>query len=1241
MFKAQREQILQRSIFRPFAVNVLDAWKDEKGSCSVDYKTDSFPPECIPHWIEYDGEFSRRRPKIDVEPKGAGVIRLLLCETPLWHPLSFSMTKEQFCAVDKEFDLPAATLPLFESRGSVHTWSIEGDRFYFVMKVQQQNPIANYGLSFCHRLKTGITTGILYGQNLTCQQEWYGTGYSGASRVDEFLPQLKELGHLIDHPLLLPILLLSCDIRRAQHFCMTEIEPRLLQVEEALRVTRPGQIMGKIDTLLHEKRDEDGQYTPLPFDEDKPYYQRKPKMIKLMTEINTLTTESLIALCVPSWQTRFAEFLATFFDESANIDSFPHEHPRSKEMKDMMNHFSSAAANNMDYMQQLKSRMELQLQVLYQFMTQTDNHLNATLAAAATRDSSAMKTLAFLTALFLPGTYVATLFSMDMFNWAGSDDSDGNVNKTSVSSSFWIYWIVTGILTFAVIGGWRLWWKKENRQYKEQYKTFLGFLDKKNDEQPSSKSGRETNGYHAAREESEDDDNDEDDHPGGIGKLRGGASDSPATWLNRAGHALRLDHLGMWSNRSVADGGTEAGPASTHSDLAVDVEAGLERPAADDVEIDCSAWAEKQPPEQQHFSMRQPSPEERHLTIPPKNARRRSRNVPARHLNHPYYPIRQPDQPVESRNVSWGQSGTGLGSGVNIPSLPPPPPPPPPLPPRPSPEPLSSSVGNESPSPEHVGHDENTTNATTALEGRPQIKQYWSINRPPGGSFDRPRPLPTPPPGAKRWMPKCGNDDFSWVDSPGMKERMGAEVWEYMKLLQERYANSPQGRSLKNFHELSRSLQPFIQYFERSALAGRLAGPDPCGSMANAWREFESMEQKKNEAESAAVPAMSDEMHQRQSQLSQPPHSSEPQPTSSQSRVQLVSGQESTPDQWYDQQRRKYLQSSEDRDAPSRSSAWEGNLSADISPTKQLPSGSEPVLGEAVADAEGKEFLENEPVDQLRPRIQEGNPDESDEEELYSLPQPVDSSRRLPPPPAALPAGPLVVVPGQIERRASLILSPHLSNDAGVCSPRFPTYQEPLLFPDENNATDNNASSNGPDSTTSPKPPPNLPDPSPEVIQQRLSRLSTHPPVVRRLSEMGLQAQKRGASAAQVKRWKEWHLSGLARQWCRLQQRQQHRHLQRASGGGDGAVMVEATADERVGGDEAAASAGASSLRVISPLSPLPPIRLDDSDLETFAGQNDVVFGLQKPPPPPRQQQLFNIPQERPRRDRDKSLDQD
>lgn len=50
-------------------------------------------------------------------------------------------------------------------------------------------------------------------------------------------------------------------------------------------------------------------------------------------------------------------------------------------------------------------------------MAQEDNFLAARLAVSATRDSSAMKALALITAVFLPATYVATLFSMTMFNW--------------------------------------------------------------------------------------------------------------------------------------------------------------------------------------------------------------------------------------------------------------------------------------------------------------------------------------------------------------------------------------------------------------------------------------------------------------------------------------------------------------------------------------------------------------------------------------------------------------------------------------------------------------------------------------------------------------------------------------------------------------------------------------------------------------------------------------------------------
>ncbi|KAK7533021.1 uncharacterized protein J3D65DRAFT_670265 [Phyllosticta citribraziliensis] len=419
---------------------------------------------------------------------------------------------------------------------------------------------------------------------------------------------------------------------------MSEIEPRLLQVEEVLRVTRPGQITGKIDILLHEKHGEDGDYTPLPFDEDRPYYQRKPKMIKLMTEINTLTTENLIALSVPSWQMRFAGFLKTFLDEPSKMSTSQYQFSRSEEMDDMMNHFASAAANNMDHIQQLKSRMELQLQVLYQFMTQTDNHLHATLAAAATRDSSAMKTLAFLTALFLPGTYVATLFSMDMFNWSGPKDANGGTETattTTVSSSFWIYWIVTGILTFAVIGGWRIWWKKENGRHTEQYKTFLGMLDKKNDERPLEDDCT-TNGCHAAREESEDDDGEENECRGRA-KLRGGAGSNPVNWLLRAGHALGLENGDLRSIRSTTDASNEAGPSDAQSDLAVDVEAGLERP--DEMDID------HEPEYEQHPEL------ELQEKIPPKSRRRYSHSLSSRH-RYPYYLKREPERSASSSAVS-------------------------------------------------------------------------------------------------------------------------------------------------------------------------------------------------------------------------------------------------------------------------------------------------------------------------------------------------------------------------------------------------------------------------------------------------------------------------------------------------------------------------------------------------------------------------------------------------------------
>jgi len=82
------------------------------------------------------------------------------------------------------------------------------------------------------------------------------------------------------------------------------------------------------------------------------------------------------------------------------------------------------------------------------------------MAASTGRDSTAMKTLAFLTTLFLPGTFIATLFSTDMVSQQGQGSRP--------SPPFWQFWAITIPVTILVMIGWRLWWSFEKRQFDKE-----------------------------------------------------------------------------------------------------------------------------------------------------------------------------------------------------------------------------------------------------------------------------------------------------------------------------------------------------------------------------------------------------------------------------------------------------------------------------------------------------------------------------------------------------------------------------------------------------------------------------------------------------------------------------------------------------------------------------------------------------------------------------------------------------
>ncbi|RKL18370.1 hypothetical protein BFJ68_g4072 [Fusarium oxysporum] len=107
-------------------------------------------------------------------------------------------------------------------------------------------------------------------------------------------------------------------------------------------------------------------------------------------------------------------------------------------------------------------------------MAQEDNILNARMAVASSRDSSSMKALAVITAIFLPGEFLGTLFGMSMFDWLGPDEEDNDssgpmtdqVKVNRFGENFWYYWATVIPLTLLILFVWRAWWVTQDRYFR-------------------------------------------------------------------------------------------------------------------------------------------------------------------------------------------------------------------------------------------------------------------------------------------------------------------------------------------------------------------------------------------------------------------------------------------------------------------------------------------------------------------------------------------------------------------------------------------------------------------------------------------------------------------------------------------------------------------------------------------------------------------------------------------------------
>ncbi|KAH7485915.1 hypothetical protein FOMA001_g5698 [Fusarium oxysporum f. sp. matthiolae] len=104
----------------------------------------------------------------------------------------------------------------------------------------------------------------------------------------------------------------------------------------------------------------------------------------------------------------------------------------------------------------LPGKIESQRNVLYNLITQHDSYLQARLARESLRDSKAMKTLSILTILFLPGAFIATIFSTNMFDFK------------SKNQQVRIYFAIVIPLTAILMICWVLWLKNTPERADEE-----------------------------------------------------------------------------------------------------------------------------------------------------------------------------------------------------------------------------------------------------------------------------------------------------------------------------------------------------------------------------------------------------------------------------------------------------------------------------------------------------------------------------------------------------------------------------------------------------------------------------------------------------------------------------------------------------------------------------------------------------------------------------------------------------
>ncbi|KAI0480678.1 hypothetical protein GGR56DRAFT_627105 [Xylariaceae sp. FL0804] len=410
--------------------------------------TDNAYNTCEEHPLtqdEFENFFGRQGVFAPEKPKKDGVrlvdgIRLVV-QKDAKHPNTFSpnfitLPQDSYRSMVRKMRLPFRSIESGSLVGPFF-WCAhdqEGDDRHLQIifrksDVRKKGMTRGWEIMLSYSYKTHITTGYVKG--------------TSSSDISASLEHLKACQREVGHPLLLPIIILSHDLATKSDIRQRQARDWLRKLENA--ITMRNEIEEK---EVYTDFDVDGINRDLVECHSQVLWKRPQAYQEIVKELKEAMA-------------KFIEYV----DEETNNKTMRALH---NSMSARLDFYRVKLVGMEHYIHTTLERLHIQRQALYNIMAQKESKLNLEmaiqqkrLAHASKRDSTAMKTLSLLGAIFLPGTFLASVFSMTFFNFNVGDGGSGK--GAEVSQELWIYFVITIPLTVVIVGSW---WLLERRREK-------------------------------------------------------------------------------------------------------------------------------------------------------------------------------------------------------------------------------------------------------------------------------------------------------------------------------------------------------------------------------------------------------------------------------------------------------------------------------------------------------------------------------------------------------------------------------------------------------------------------------------------------------------------------------------------------------------------------------------------------------------------------------------------------------